>query len=360
MENETLLQSPLAAEHGKRGGRMVPFAGWSMPVQFEGILAEHRAVRERVGVFDISHMGQVRVSGAGACLWLDGLLTNRVANLAPGQGQYTLLLNDQGGVIDDLIVYRTGETDYFLVVNASRREEDVRWLTAHLGEAWVELADLSAELGGLAVQGPASAQVFSALAGESGLVLPERFGIAGGPDAGGVWICRTGYTGEDGFELFAPVESMANWWRRSLEAGAAPCGLGARDSLRLEKCYPLNGNDLSPEHSPLEAGLGFFVDLEKGDFVGREALLRQKQEGLTQRLVALRVVEKAPPPRAGYALYQGVERAGALTSGGISPALGGGIAMGYVRRGAWQIGTRLEMDVRGKRFGMEVVKKPFV
>lgn len=360
MDVASLKQSPLAGEHQKLGGRMVPFAGWSMPVQFEGILAEHRAVREGVGVFDISHMGQVRVSGSAGCAWLDGLLTNRVASLEIGRGQYTLLLNERAGVIDDLIVYRTDETEYFLVINAARREEDVAWLQGHAG-AGMEVTDPSDTFGGLAIQGPESVRVFESIKGESGLVLPPRFGIAGGPEAGNVWICRTGYTGEDGFELFAPVDAIGDWWRRALAAGAKPCGLGARDSLRLEKCYPLNGNDLSPDHSPLEAGLAFFVDLEKGDFIGREVLVRQKAEGLAHRLVALRVAEKkAPPPRAGYALYLGDEPVGALTSGGISPGLGCGIGMGYVVKKAASVGAKLEMDVRGKRFGMEVVRKPFV
>lgn len=359
MEDANLKQSPLAGEHAKLGGRMVPFAGWAMPVQFEGILAEHRAVREAVGVFDISHMGQVEVTGPGAGSWLDGLLTNRVAALEVGQGQYTLLLNERGGVIDDLIVYRTGDAAYFLVVNASRREEDVAWMRAH-GRGEVRLEDRSDELGGLAVQGPEAERVFAIMAQELGLSLPlpPRFGIG---RAGEVWVCRTGYTGEDGFEWFAPWQSMAGWWNRAVEAGAKPCGLGSRDSLRLEKCYPLNGNDLSPERTPLEAGLAFFVDLEKGEFLGREALLRQKAEGLTSRLAAVRITEKkAPPPRAGYVLYRGEEEVGTLTSGGISPVLGCGIGMGYLSGGAWKAGTQLAMDVRGKRFGAEVVKKPFV
>lgn len=360
MDDGQLKQSPLAGEHVKLGGRMVPFAGWCMPVQFKGILAEHRAVREKVGVFDISHMGQVAVSGAGAGSWLEGLLTNRVAELGIGQGQYTLMLNERGGVIDDLIIYRTGEMAYFLVVNASRRDEDVQWLMSHR-RVEISVVDQSDDFGGLAVQGPEAERVYAALrSAGGGPDLPARFGIAGCPDLG-VWICRTGYTGEDGFELFAPVRTIADWWSRAMEAGAEPCGLGARDSLRLEKCYPLNGNDLSPDHTPLEAGLGFFVNLEKGDFIGRDVLLRQKQEGLQRRLVALRCTEKkAPPARSGYALYLGEEQVGTLSSGGISPGLGCGIGMGYVRSQAAKVGTKLEMDVRGKRFGLEVVRKPFV
>lgn len=362
MDNATLKQSPLAAEHAKLGGRMVPFAGWSMPVQYEGILAEHRAVRERVGVFDISHMGQVLVTGAGAAGWLERLLTNRIAALELHQGQYTLMLNARGGVIDDLIAYRTEDTAFFLVINASKRDEDVAWLRQQAaGAERVTVNDQSDSLGGMAVQGPEAVRVFEAMAQGTGQILPPRFGIAGGRGADGVWICRTGYTGEDGFELFAPVATMAGWWQRALAAGAVPCGLGARDSLRLEKCYPLNGNDLSADHSPLEAGLGFFVDLEKGDFVGREALVAQKAAGLARRLVALRMTEqKAPPPRAGYALFLGEEPVGTLSSGGLSPVLGCGIGMAYVTAAASRVGTKLALDVRGKRFGMEVVKKPLV
>jgi len=351
--------SPLEKEHETRGARMVPFAGWSMPVQYAGILAEHRAVRERVGVFDISHMGQVFVSGAEAASWLEGLLTNRVARLEESQGQYTLLLNERGGVIDDLIVYRTGEQSFFLVVNAAKTGEDVAWLREHAEDAAVEVDDRSESYGGIAVQGPQARDVYAAMTG-GGPKLPARFALASRHEEPPVWVCRTGYTGEDGFELFAGTGTIADWWRRALEGGAEPCGLGARDSLRLEKCYPLNGNDLSPDHTPLEAGLGFAVDLEKGDFMGREALVRQKEDGVPRRLVAVRVTGKAPPPRPGYGLLRDGETVGSLTSGGLSPGLGCGIGMGYVDTGAHRAGTALEMEARGKRFPLEVVKKPFV
>lgn len=354
--SEDLKQTPLLAAHEKLGARIVPFAGWEMPIQYEGIIAEHKAVREDVGVFDISHMGQFRVSGGGAARWLNGFLTNDLAKLEIGDGQYTLLLNENGGVIDDLIAYRTGEAEFFLVVNAAKIEEDFAWLNGRLA-AEVELSNESNAFAGIAVQGPRAAEVFSEISG--GRELPKRFGIA---QIGEIIVCRTGYTGEDGFELFCPAPTGVSWWEKTLAAGAKPCGLGARDSLRLEKCYPLNGSDLSPERTPLEAGLGFFVDLEKGDFVGREVLTKQKSEGPPSRLIAIKLTEKGPPPRHGYAIFSedGQQLLGELTSGGLSPSLGIGIGMGYVPNGSHKVGTTLKIEVRGRKFGAEIVKKPFL
>jgi aminomethyltransferase len=334
---------------------MLPFAGWEMPIQYQGIVAEHGAVRSGVGVFDISHMGEFEVSGPGAAAWLDGLLTNEVAALAEGEGHYSLLLNEMGGVIDDLILYRTGAERFFLVVNAARIEQDREWLLAHPAEG-VVFADRSAEFGALAVQGPASAELWSRLG--ASLPLPPRNGIAEG---GGLVLCRTGYTGEDGFELFASTESIGDWFDRLLEAGAIPCGLGARDTLRLEKAYPLNGSDLDEARTPLEAGLGFFVKLDKPDgFVGREALLAQRAAGVLTRLAAVRMLEKGPPPRHGYAvLSAGGDRLGELTSGSLSPSLGLGIGLAYLPAASAKPGTPLLLEVRGKTYPAEVVRKPF-
>ncbi len=342
---------------------MVPFAGWEMPVQYEGIIPENKAVREKLGVFDISHMGQVFVSSdtAGtAASWLDSILTNNVAKLNVGQGQYTLLLNETGGVIDDLIVYRQTDTDYFLVVNASMVDQDVDWMQAKLPASGVTLVNRSAEFAALAVQGPAAASAFQTMFDQSAQ-LPERFCMATmtTPD-GDVIICRTGYTGEDGFELFCAAASGPDWWQRCTTAGATPAGLGARDSLRLEKCYPLNGNDLSPDRTPLEAGLAFAVDLHKPDFVGRETLIRQKTKGLHRRLVAIKQTGKSPPPRPGYLVLSGDEEVGTLSSGGVSPNLGCGISMAYIASGHNKPGTPLDIEIRGKRFPAEVVKKPFI
>lgn len=337
---------------------MVPFAGWNMPVQYTGIPAEHRAVREAAGIFDISHMGQILARGENAGSWLNGLLTNDLRRLSPGEGQYTLLLNDAGGVIDDLIIYRTAADEYFLVVNASKTAEDFAWLASRLSDG-VKLDDLSAGLAGMAVQGPRSQEIYKAVLSGSA-ALPPRNGIAEFTSGGGRnFLCRTGYTGEDGFEFFCPAAEAEPWWDAFLKAGAAPCGLGARDTLRLEMGYPLNGNDLSPDRTPLEAGLGVFVNLDKSDFPGSSVLRTQKESGVAVKLAALKMIEGGPPPRAHYAVYSGDERIGELCSGGVAPSLGAGIAMAYLPVAAAAPGTRLTLDIRGKRYPVEVVRKPF-
>jgi len=354
--SETLQQSPLLDAHLRAGARMVAFAGWNMPVQYSGITREHLAVRSGCGIFDISHMGEFFVSGPNAGDWLNNHLTNNTAKLAPGQGQYSLLLNENGGVIDDLIVYRLAEEQWFLVVNASMIAEDRAWLTSRLEEG-VTLRDESAAFAGMAIQGPNAPDVFAALTGAE---LPPRNGIAEfAAPHGPIIVCRTGYTGEDGFELFCPAADAVQWWDRALVAGAVPCGLGARDTLRLEMGYPLNGNDLSPARTPLEAGLGFFVDMDKGDFTGRAALAAQKAAGVPAKLAALRMADGSPPPRAHYPVLHAGQPVGELASGGVSPSLNAGIGMAYLPAALAAIGTRLEIDIRGKRWPAEVVKKPF-
>ena len=360
---DDLRRSPLNNVHINLGARMVPFAGWEMPVQYEGILPESKAVRSSLGVFDISHMGQLFVTGSrsgAASDWLNQMLTNNVSVLQDGQGQYTVLLNQNGGVIDDLIVYRQSADSFFLVVNASKTTEDFAWFRSHLPAEGISLVDRSDDFAAIAVQGPETVPAFRKII-DGDAVLPERFCMATISTAeGDVIVCRTGYTGEDGFELFCSVNSAESWWKRCLDAGAIPAGLGARDALRLEKCYPLNGSDLSPEHTPLEAGLAFAVDLHKSDFIGRETLVRQKTQGLPQRLVALKQLSKSPPPRPGYVVYAGDIDVGVLTSGGVSPGLGCGISMAYIKAGHNQTGTLLDVEIRGKRYPAEVVRKPFV
>ncbi len=344
-----LKHTPLEAAHLRLQARMVPFAGWYMPVQYSGITAEHEAVRKGVGVFDISHMGQVFVTGAGAEAWLNGLLTNNVSKLEPGQGQYTLMLNEEGGVIDDLIAYRTGPADFVLVINASMIDEDVAWMQAHL-PADVVLRNASSDYAGLAVQGPRASELLDG--------LPPRNGIQLRLD--GVIVCRTGYTGEDGFELFCPAADGEKWLDRFVAAGATPCGLGARDTLRLEMCYPLNGNDLSPTRTPIEAGLGFFVDLTKTAFTGHEKLRAQKASGDHDKLCALVITEKGPPPRAHYPVVLDGVKIGETCSGGPAPSLGGqGIALAYLPAAHAKPGTIVGLEVRGKVFAAKVVKKPF-
>jgi len=364
----TLKKTALFAAHQKLGARLVDFGGWNMPVQYTGIMEEHKAVREAAGVFDISHMGEFFVSGAGAKVFLNGLLTNDVSKLSEGQGQYTLMLNeDAGGVIDDLIIYRLLEDSYFLVVNASKIDEDRAWIENELENpegAGVIFSDRSSLYSAVALQGPKALQIARALLGAS-WPEPKRNEITAYS-----WNCqeilaaRTGYTGEDGIELFFANEIAENFFFALLGAGKPfglkPCGLGARDTLRLEACLPLNGNDLSDKRTPLEAGLGFFVSLTKdAAFPGKEVLQRQKSEGVKEKLVAFRLKEQGPPPRPHYALFQGAERIGEVTSGAPSPTLGYGIGLAYVRADQAQSGTTLDLEVRGNRVPVEVVKKPF-
>src|SRR6266480_1955122 len=339
---------------------MVPFGGWLMPVQYSSIVDEHQTVRNAVGMFDISHMGQFIVSGNGARDWLNAMLTNNVAKLDVGQGQYTFLLNDNGGVIDDLILYRIDEAEFLLVVNASKIQEDFAWLERHLKEvqppdrsggletaAPPQLTNRSADFGGVAIQGPRVVDLFHALLGPD-VEIPGRnyirdFTIAEMP----VSIARTGYTGEDGVEVFFRASDASKFWNLIMERGARfgvkPCGLGARDTLRLEMCYPLNGSDLSPERNPIEAGLGFFVDLTKSMFIGREALLQTKESGPREKLVSFRMKEKGPPPRPHYAVFENGERIGEVTSGTLSPSLNWGIGMAYVSASHAKIGTQLDI-----------------
>lgn len=348
---------------------MVPFAGWEMPVQYSTLIAEHHAVRQSVGVFDISHMGQIIVSGPGALDFLNNALTNDISRLSPGQGQYTLLLNDQGGVIDDLIAYRTSDREFFLVVNASRISDDWEQLKS-LHHQWpedapiVELADLSPVCGGLAVQGPKSRAVFRAVFGPEAPYPEKNTIFVSVTPEGFMWLCGTGYTGEDGFEFFMPASTAPQWFERIVqavkEAGGLPCGLGARDTLRLEMGYPLNGNDLSPDHTPLQAGLGFFVALDKESFIGQESLLREKTAGLARKLVAFRMTGACPPPRPHYPVLDVASRPiGEISSGTLSPTLQVGIGMAYLPIEHCTPGTPLQIEIRGKTYPAEVVKKPF-
>ena len=353
-------ETPLKDAHVAAGARLIDFAGWLMPVQYTGIREEHLAVRSKCGIFDISHMGQFFVEGPGACRFLNQLLTNDLSSLGTGQGQYTLLLNEKGGVIDDLIAYRMGEESWFLVVNASMIDIDAAWMKSHLPGDGVVFRNESDAWAGLAVQGPEAVAAFEAIvAGQ--LALPPRNGILRG-DVGSdtVVVCRTGYTGEDGFEFFCPAVRARHWWEAFLAAGVLPCGLGARDTLRLEMGFPLNGNDLSPERTPLEAGLKVFVKMDKPSFVGREVLAGQLENGIPTRLAAIMVTEKAPPPRPHYpVLHEGVV-VGELASGGLAPSLGGaGIGMAYLPAELATPGTKLAIDVRGRPVAIEVVKKPF-
>jgi aminomethyltransferase len=361
MSDAAEKRTPLFDEHVRLGAKIVPFGGWLMPVQYTSIREEHQAVRNALGVFDISHMGELVASGPGAADWLNTMLTNNIAKLEIGTGQYTFLLNEEAGIIDDLIVYRIRDVTFLLVVNASRIEADFAWLQAHVAPE-VELENQSARYAGLAVQGPKVAELFRALFGD-GQELPARNRIAqlklGATD---LLIARTGYTGEDGIEVFFAAEAAPQVWNEILDKGHSlgirPCGLGARDTLRLEMCYPLNGSDLSPEYNPLEAGLGFFVDLTKPKFSGREKLLREKQAGVTRQLVPFRMKGKSPPPRPHYRVLRDGAAAGEVTSGTLSPSLNYGIGMAYLTTPAPKPGEEIEIEIRGQKFPAVIEKKP--
>ncbi len=349
------MRTPLFDQHLATGGRMVEFAGWEMPVQYTGILQEHKAVREACGLFDISHMGEFFVSGTGATAWLDGLLTNNLTALPIGHAQYTILLNERGGVIDDLIAYRLGEENYLLIVNAAKIPEDAAWLRKHVVSG-VIFEDRSAEFAALAIQGPQASSVFEKLFQRP---MPAERNRVVELQPSRSFIATTGYTGEAGFEWVMPSTEAAAAWQAAIAAGAMPCGLGARDTLRLEMCYPLNGSDLSPDRTPLEAGLGFFVDLKKPAFMARDVLLDQKASILPHKLCALRMIDKTPPVRPHYKVYVNGEPVTETTSGVLSPSLGYGIAMAYLPPAYCDIGQMVDIEVRDRRFRAQVVKKPF-
>ena len=342
---QTLLRTPLYERHVALGARLVPFAGWEMPVQYEGVIPEHRAVRTSAGVFDVSHMGELEVEGPHARDLLQGALSNDLDKLEPGQAQYTLLTNEDGGIIDDLIAYRVGECSYLLVVNASNRENAYAWLKEREIRG-SDVRDVSDDCALLAVQGPRSIE-------RLGLPPARPFTFAEASiDGVEVMVNRTGYTGEDGCELLCMSEDAVRLWDAVLERGAVPCGLGARDTLRLEVCYPLHGNDIGPDTDAVSAGLGWACALDK-EFEGVDVLRRVKANGPERRLAAF-VMEDKAIPRPGMPIDGG----GEVTSGSHSPMLEIGIGLGYVPTASAQPGTELTIDVRGRPRRARVVKKP--
>ena len=342
---QTLAETPLHDRHVALGARMVPFAGWDMPVQYAGVLEEHRAVRTDCGVFDVSHMGELEVEGPHAQDLLQGLLSNDLDRIEVGGAQYTLLTNERGGIVDDLIVYRLEPCRYLLIVNAANARNDYEWLKEREARG-SDVRDISGECALLAVQGPRSIE-------RLGLDDAPAFTFApGGIDGIECIVNRTGYTGERGVELLVASEDAAALWDAVLARGAVPCGLGARDTLRLEVCYPLHGNDITPETDPISAGLGWVCALET-DFTGAEELRRIKAEGPARRLAAFVMRERAIP-RSGMAIAEG----GEVTSGSLSPMLDVGIGMGYVPAALAEPGTSVTIDVRGRPRRGEVVKKP--
>jgi len=347
-------RTPLFEQHQELGAKIVPFAGWEMPVQYEGIREEHSAVRRHVGMFDVSHMGEVEVEGPGALAFLQRVLSNDVAKVAIGGAQYSCLCQEDGGVLDDLFAYRLGGDRYLIVTNAANHESDLAWLGRQSREFDVIVRDVADRYAMLAVQGPhARAVLGSAL----GIELPPRFHVAHAQvGRRPALVCGTGYTGEDGVELLIDPEVAAPIWAELLDAGVVPCGLGARDTLRLEVCFPLHGNELSPERNPIEAGLGWCCKEETG-FVGSEAIARARAEGAAETLVAFEIADKGIAREGNPVLHDGAE-VGVVTSGTFSPSLELGAGMAYVSAELAEIGTEIEIDVRGKRRPARIASKP--
>jgi aminomethyltransferase len=342
---QTLLRTPLYERHVQLGARLVPFAGWEMPVQYEGVIPEHLAVRRDCGVFDVSHMGELEVEGSRAREFLQSLLSNDLDRIGPGEAQYTLLTNDEGGIVDDLIVYERDPERFLLIVNASNREADFTWLRER-EISGVAVRDVSDEYALLAVQGPRSLE-------RLGLPDAPAFTFADGEiDGVTCTVNRTGYTGELGCELLVDAADGGELWDRVLARGAVPCGLGARDTLRLEVCYPLHGNDIGPDTDAISAGLGWVCALDT-EFTGVEELRRIKEAGPERRLAAF-VMDDPGIPRQGMSIAEG----GEVTSGSHSPMLERGIGMGYVPADLAQPGAELTIDIRGRPRRARVVKKP--
>jgi aminomethyltransferase len=353
--SEELRRTPLYDEHKRLNARMVPFGGWDMPVQYAGILDESRAVRTAVGLFDISHMGRVGVSGPGALGFLQLVTSNDVSALGPGQAQYSLLTNPAGGVIDDIIVYRLGEGDFLVVINASNTSKDLAWFAENAAED-VEIQDRTAETAMIAVQGPRAPELVDSLT-EDNLAGLDRFEHKQGRiGESAATFCRTGYTGEDGFEVIVPRAAAASLWRTLVDAGGVPCGLGARDALRIEAGYPLYGHEIDDSTTPVEAGLMWVVKPEKGDFIGCEQIAAVKEKGPGRKLVGITLQERIVP-RQGYNLYAGEEAVGTVTSGVFSPMRSLGLGMAYVKVPHHKSGSELTVDIRGKNYPVTVVPK---
>ncbi len=359
---DALQRTPLYDRHVAAEAKIVPFAGFEMPVQYRtGITAEHRAVREAAGLFDVSHMGEFVVRGPQALDLVQHVSVNDAAQIEVGQAQYSAMCLENGCVVDDLLVYRFADR-YMLVVNASNLGKDWNWIEGHAQAFECGLEDVSQDTGLLALQGPAAREILRPLAGiDIDDVKYYRFAegeVAGVPAV----ISGTGYTGEDGFELYVGANDAPALWDALMEAGAdaglMPVGLGARDSLRLEMGYALYGNDLDEQHTTLESGLGWVTKMNKGDFVGREALAAQRESGVARRLVGMRL-EGRGFPRPGYDIVHEGEVVGTVTSGTVSPSLGSGIAMGYVPVELAKPGTRLQIDLRGRPVDALVQRPPF-
>ncbi len=367
-----LKRTPLFEAHKRAGAKFVEFGGWEMPVQYSGLVDEHLTVREKAGLFDVSHMGEVTVKGPEALKFLQYVTSNNVAKLVDGKAQYSLLPNPQGGVVDDIIVYKIADNDYLLCVNAANTDKDFAWLEKN-NTFDVELKNVSTDYGQIALQGPKAQSILAKLLNISeSEVSKDNFAaftfqitpITIGSDEVTVIVARTGYTGEDGFELFVPANSADALWEKLLEGGKddglKPIGLGARDSLRLEVCYPLHGHELSDEMLALSCGVGWVVKLKKGDFIGRDAMAKAKADGIKQKLVGLEVTDKGII-RHGTPLFDAEGNSlGIVASGTKPPCVGKAIGLAIVPTEFSDIGTEFFAEVRGKKLGVKVIETPFL
>lgn len=359
----TLRQIPLYAQHEALGAKTADFGGWQMPIEYTGTVSEHTAVREGVGVFDVSHMGTARIAGPGAVDALNAILANDLRKLSSGQAQYTMLCNESGGVIDDLIAYVIDDDNVMLVPNASNSDEVLAVLKSLLPSE-IKIADLRAQRVMLAIQGPDSAKAVAALGLPSDMpymsfaIVPSHPWSVAAAEFADVVVCRTGYTGEHGYEVLIPVASAQSAWQQVLAAGVVPCGLGARDTLRLEMGYALHGHELSPDITPVQAGLNWAVGWKKENFRAKEVLVAEKAAGPSRVLRGLRATVRGIP-RADMNVMQGDVVVGVTTSGTFSPTLQVGIALALIDPSISE-GSVVEIDVRGRRLACEVTKPPFV
>ncbi|MFL6276326.1 MAG: glycine cleavage system aminomethyltransferase GcvT [Blastocatellia bacterium] len=357
-----LKRTPLHDSHVLLGARMVEFAGWDMPVQYSGPIPEHLAVRQAAGLFDVSHMGEIEVRGEQALAFVQQITTNDVAKLQDNQVQYSTMINEQGGVIDDLLVYRINEHYYLLVVNAGGTDTDFAWIIQHAAGFDVEVMNTSAAFALLALQGPRSEFILQRICDRMLDRIPYYWSQQLAVDGISCRVSRTGYTGEDGFEILCPAADARHIWNRLLvtgnEDGLIPCGLAARNTLRLEAAFRLYGNDMDQTTTPLEAGLGWVVKLNKGDFIGREVLQRQKAEGLQRKLVGFEMLDRAPA-RDGYPAVISGQQVGTVASGSHAPFLKKNIGMLYLPIEHAGIGTEFSVVIRGREVPARVVETPF-
>ncbi|MGI8470158.1 MAG: glycine cleavage system aminomethyltransferase GcvT [Pyrinomonadaceae bacterium] len=364
MSTENLKKTPLNEVHRSSGGKMVDFGGWEMPVQYAaGVIAEHLATREKAGLFDVSHMGEIWVEGEDAIKFVNRITTNDVTKLVDGQAQYSALTNENGGVVDDLLVYRFDEGKLLLVVNAGTTEKDWDWITSHKGVENFTLTNASKDYCQIAIQGPKAVEIAQKLTDEDlSEIKYYHFTVGKFDGADDAIISRTGYTGEDGFEIYAAAEYAEQIWNKFIETGEGfgilPCGLAARNTLRLESAMSLYGHELSDEISPLEANLGWICKLNKGDFTGREAMLKLKEDGLKKKLVGFEMVDKGIA-RDDYEVYAGDKKIGYVTSGSPAPYLKKNIGLAFVPPEFAKIGQEITIDVRGKKLAAVVVPTPF-